>query len=97
MKYTRRHAAAVALCELVPLPVLDTWLQNRVRRRLIRVLGSPLSDDALRTLADEDLLPWDRIRLWPLKKLASKVLPFWTALEMARAYRDTLVLAEQLR
>lgn len=94
----RRHAVAVALCELVPLPLLDTLLQNRVRRSLLRRISTvPLSDEVLRATADEDLLPWDRMRWWPLKKVASKLIPFWTALEMARAYRDTLILAEGLQ
>lgn len=98
MKYARRHAAAAALCEALPVPLLDTALQNRVRRNLVRTFaqarGDELSDESIRECADRELVPWDRIVWWPVKKVVSKLVPFWTAWEMLRTYNDTLAFAQ---
>ncbi|MCB9678982.1 MAG: hypothetical protein H6737_28025 [Alphaproteobacteria bacterium] len=74
---TRRTVFAVAAAELVPVPLLDTWLQNQARRWLVRTVAGdravPLTEDEVRALADAPLAPVRRMLLWPVKTLLKKV------------------------
>lgn len=96
----RRHATAVALCELVPLPLLDTLLQNQVRRRLVRHIAAErclnLDPVEVATIADEDLGAVGRLLSWPVRAVLKKVFVFWIPLEMLRAYQRTVALGEAL-
>lgn len=96
----KRHAAAVAACELVPVPLLDTVLQNLVRRSLVRTLaesrGVTLEPYEIQALADEDLAPGRRALLWPVKKLVSKVFfPLSMGLAAYAGWK-TIELADEL-
>ncbi|TNE84796.1 MAG: hypothetical protein EP330_27705, partial [Deltaproteobacteria bacterium] len=55
----KRYAVAAAACELLPVPLLDVYAQNQVRRRALRKAAShqglALDEDQLRALADEEL------------------------------------------
>jgi hypothetical protein len=77
-----RYALLVALCELIPIPVVDGWVANLLRRRLVHVqlaqheLSLPTAD--VRMLADAGaggcLGVLTSIVLWPIKKLLRTVL-----------------------
>lgn len=72
-----RYALLISLCALIPIPLVDRWVENALRRRLVRAIGlrhgvtlDPL--DAAR-LGDA---PWGgcagclwSIVAWPVKKL----------------------------
>jgi len=77
-----RYALLVALCELIPVPLLDGWVSNLVRRRLTHVQlaqhGQSLPSKDVRMLADAGAggclgILWSLI-LWPFKKLLRTVL-----------------------
>jgi hypothetical protein len=72
-----RYALLVALCALIPLPIVDSMVENYLRRRMARKIaerhGQELAPDALSTLADAPsggcvgclfAILW-----WPVKKL----------------------------
>jgi hypothetical protein len=72
-----RYALLVALCALIPLPIVDGMVENYLRRRMARKIaerhGQELPPDALSTLADAPsggcvgclfAILW-----WPVKKL----------------------------
>jgi hypothetical protein len=76
-----RYALLTTLCALIPVPFLDTWAENRVRRTLVRRIaaghGKELPDEAVRTVAD---LPsggcFGMIKAalwWPVKKLLKTI------------------------
>lgn len=80
--FISRYALLVALCELIPIPVLDSWVANLVRRRLTRVqlvqhqVELPSAD--VRMLADAGAggclgILWS-ILVWPIKKVLRTVL-----------------------
>ena len=77
----RRYAVATAACELIPVPLLDVYAQNQVRRLALRKVaerrGIALDEEALRALADEELggigAIAKRLALWPVKKLLKTV------------------------
>jgi hypothetical protein len=100
----RRYAVAAAACELIPVPLLDTVAQNRVRRlalaKVAAEAGRELSTEELRTLADEPLeTGWRLVRmllLWPFKKLFRTVFFAWTAWVMVRVGADVVDRAEAL-
>lgn len=99
MMTVKRHALAVAACEMVPVPLLDTLLQNQVRRNLVRTLaeaqGRALDVESIGALADEPLAPMQRAALWPVKKVLCKVF-FPLSIGMAlHAGWKTLQLADQ--
>ena len=94
----KRHAVAVAACELIPIPLLDTMIQNQIRRNLVRNLsdarGLDLAPEFVEVLADEPLAPVQRAMFWPLKKIACKVF-FPLSIGLAvHAGLKTLELAE---
>jgi hypothetical protein len=77
-----RYALLVALCELIPVPVLDGWVANLVRRRLTHVQLAQhdvdLKGPDVRMLADAGAggclgILWS-ILLWPFKKVLRSVL-----------------------
>ncbi len=96
----RRHALAIAAAELIPLPLVDTWVQNRLRRRLVlraaAAQGEALSDEAVAVLADEAYAPVQRAALWPVEAVAKKVLWFVTPFVMWRSYERAVVFGEGL-
>jgi hypothetical protein len=72
-----RYALLVALCALIPLPILDGMVENYLRRRMARKIaerhGQTLSPEALSTLADAPsggcLGCLTAILWWPVKKV----------------------------
>jgi hypothetical protein len=72
-----RYALLVALCALIPLPILDGMVENYLRRRMARKIaerhGQELAPEALATLADAPsggcLGCLMSIVWWPVKKL----------------------------
>ena len=77
-----RYALLVALCELIPVPLLDGWVSNLVRRRLTHVQlaqhGQSLPSKDVRMLSDAGAggclgILWSLI-VWPFKKLLRTVL-----------------------
>ncbi len=96
----KRHAFAVAACELVPVPLLDTALQNVVRRSLVRGIaetsGLKLEPYEIQALADEELAPAKRALVWPVKKLLSKVFfPLSMGLAVYAGWK-TIELADEM-
>jgi hypothetical protein len=96
----KRHALAVAACELVPVPLLDTALQNVVRRNLVRGIaetsGLKLEPYEIQALADEELAPAKRALVWPVKKLLSKVFfPLSMGLAVYAGWK-TIELADEM-
>ena len=63
----RRTLTAVAAAELVPVPLLDTWLQNQARRWLVNTVA-----DRFRPPADERAATLDR-RAEQLRNIAAQV------------------------
>lgn len=97
----RRTAAAVALSSFVPVPLLDTWVQNRARRWLVREVAQAeeleLSDAQVIALADVPLLPLQRAALWPVKLLLKKVFFVFAVVDAGREAHRVLSLPERCR
>lgn len=103
-----RYALMTALTEFIPVPLLDGFVENVLRRRLVRRLaqdaGVGLSDDDVRILADapsSGCLGLVRaVLIWPFKKLLRLVFFFLTAKTMADRASDvvhrSLMLQEAL-
>ncbi len=84
------YAVLAGLCALVPIPLLDAWLERRATRAMLRALGAeagcPLDEPTL------DLLTEDRssvlfgcltvVVVWPLKKFFRTVLYFLTVKDL---------------
>jgi hypothetical protein len=77
-----RYAVLAALCTLIPLPIVDGWAENMMRRRLIRRIGErhgvSFVPADLSMLADSGAggclgCIWSVVS-WPLKKLLRYVL-----------------------
>ncbi len=77
-----RYALVVGLCELIPLPLVDGWVANRFRRRLIRTQLSAadlqLPETDVRMLADTSaggcLGIFFAIVMWPFRAILRTVL-----------------------
>ncbi len=99
--HVRRHAVAVAAAELIPVPFLDTWVQNRLRRRLVlraaAARGETLTEEVVAVRADEAYAPVRRADLWPVKAVAKKVFWFTTPLLMLRSYDEAARFARSLQ
>ena len=87
----RRATVLVVGCAAFPVPLVDTWLQNAVRRwfvgRLSAERGLGLSDAQIAALADEPLAPGRRMLGWLAKRLAGKVflvVGLWQAVRLAQ-------------
>jgi hypothetical protein len=98
--HIRRHALATAACELIPVPFLDTMVQNRIRREMVRCVAEErrldLDEAALIAIADEPYAPGRRALLWPVKAVAKKVFFFLTPLMMLHEYHQTVKLGESV-
>lgn len=98
--HVRRHALAIAAAELIPVPLVDTWVQNRLRRRLVlraaAARGEKPSDEVIAVRADEAYAPVQRAALWPVKAVAKKVFWFVTPFVMWRSYEQAVVFGEGL-
>lgn len=98
MDRAARYGVAVVAVDLLPVPLLDTVLQNRLRRRLVRgeaaAAGVVLSDEAVLELADEPVLDLWRLLTWPVRKLVGKVL--WPV-SVAWTFTRTLTIARRAR
>jgi hypothetical protein len=77
-----RYALLAGLCALIPIPIVDTWFENVLRRRMLRGIarrhGVTLGPADLSTLGDAAtggclglLLA---VILWPIKKVLKTVL-----------------------
>lgn len=76
-----RYALLASLCALIPVPFVDTWFENRLRRRLVRKVarrhGIELAPADLARLGD---LPSGgclglllSVVLWPVKKVLKTI------------------------
>lgn len=94
MTRSTRYALTLLAVDLVPVPVLDTWLANRVRRRLVRGearrAGRDASEAAVVALADDPLWSWRRLAMWPVKKVVGKLL---LPIAVLRSLHDTATRA----
>ncbi len=72
-----RTTLLVTAAELLPLPVVDTLVQNRLRDRYVRKeadrTGVVLSNEDLRALTHEPLIDLGRLLSWPVRALLKKV------------------------
>jgi hypothetical protein len=98
---SRRYPLAITAAELVPVPLLDTWIQNRLRIRWTRAHaeahGWHLDDDAVRALAVEPYTPLRRVALWPVKAVAKKLLWFAAPVFLWRTWHSAVAYGEQLK
>lgn len=98
--HVRRHALAIAAAEMIPVPLVDTWVQNRLRRRLVlraaSLRGEQLSAEVLAVRADEAYAPVQRAAFWPVKAVAKKVFWFTTPFLMWRTYEQAVAFGEGL-
>lgn len=94
----RRTAAAVAAAEFVPVPLLDTWLQNQARRWLVRSVAEErnleLDASEVSELADAPMAPMRRIALWPAKFVLKKVFFVFGAVAMAKEAQEIMALPD---
>ena len=88
----RRFVAVAAAAELLPVPLLDTVVQNRARRAAVRAdlgaRGIEVTDEALAAHCDEPLDAGARLLFWPARKLLKTVFVGWTAWQMWRVARS---------
>lgn len=76
-----RYALLVALCDLIPVPLLDFWVENVLRRRMVRAIGLahgvPLDADAQKQLGNKPFYGCSgclvAIVVWPVKKLLKTI------------------------
>jgi hypothetical protein len=76
-----RYALLVSLCQVIPVPLVDAWTGNVLRRRLVRALaqqhGAELPEADVATLGDAPggscLGCALSVVLWPLKKILKTV------------------------
>ena len=88
-----RYVVGVAACELIPLPVLDTFVENRVRRAMVRAQahrhGVALDPAVVAALADKEGLgcagALKAVLWWPIKKLLKAL----TTVFMVKGIADT--------
>ncbi len=96
-----RYALLVALTALIPVPILDSWVENRLRRRLTRLIaarhGVELDDEAIVTLGDaESGGCWGFVKvvvLWPFRKVLRTVLFVFLIKAMADMISEVVHLA----
>ena len=76
------HAAIAGLCELIPIPWVDSLLQKRVKRRMVEHLAEAhaldLWESELHDLIDPDSTGWLKkagkaLLLRPLKRILRKI------------------------
>lgn len=93
-----RYGLLVSLCALVPVPILDGWIENRLRRRLARKIaarhGKELPGAELATLADAPsggcLGLVAAIVLWPIKKLLKTITIVFQAKGIADTFSEVV-------
>jgi hypothetical protein len=101
---TTVYAAATSACVLLPVPLVDTYVQNRIRTRMVRDLadrrGLSLTAAQVEELALEPL--WDTssvmrsVVVWPVKKLMGRLFWFLHLRDVVRSYRDCQQRAERI-
>lgn len=101
-------SAVAGLTGLVPVPLLDTWLQNRARRGLVRRVlqarGLTLAPEELAALADTPsggcLGVLLAVLIWPVKKVLRTVFFAWEVKTVAdvasEVFHRALLLEEAL-
>jgi hypothetical protein len=93
-----RYALLCALCGLIPVPLVDGWVEDRLRRRLVRRLfaarGQRPSDADASMLADAAPVGClgiiKKLVLWPFKKLLSTILFVLQLDSMANTFSDVV-------
>ena len=96
MPSVRRYALAAAACELIPVPLFDTYCQNQIRRAALshvaETTGQDLEPGRLHELADEEIggaaTVAKRLAIWPIKKLLSTDFFAAAIFQMSRVYTD---------
>ena len=98
------HALMAGCCALVPLPILDTWLEQKATRQMYRILlegaGQPIDEAAL------DVLVEDRsslllgclgvVVIWPLKKAFRTFFYFLTIKDVIDGTAEAAIRASML-
>jgi len=93
-----RYALLIALTALIPLPMLDTGVENYLRRRLVRKIAGrheiELSDEDVVTLAHAPSggcmgCAWS-ILGWPIRKVLKTVFFVWQAKSIADAASEAI-------
>ena len=100
-----RNALAFGSLALLPIPLLDSWLQGRVQRELYRGLGlraeKPLSDACLDTLIEFRgsymLGCLVGVVWWPIKKLLRKIVYVFAMKDAVDGVAESAVRAEMVR
>lgn len=93
-----RYALLATLCALIPVPFLDTFAENRVRRALVRQIAArhdtTLPPEAVRVVAD---LPsggcWGMVKAalwWPIKKLLRTIAMVFLVKGLADAASEVM-------
>ena len=86
-----RYALLIALTALIPLPMLDTGVENYLRRRMVRAIARrhdlTLSDEDVATLAHVPTggcfgCVWSIVG-WPIRKVLKTVFFVWQAKSIA--------------
>lgn len=93
-----RYALMISLCELIPIPLLDSGIANWLRKRLVRnqaqAHGVELTSEQLRILGPSGwggcLGMIKSVLLWPFKKLFKSVLFFLMAKSLADTFSDVV-------
>jgi hypothetical protein len=79
--FVGRYALLAGLCALIPIPVVDVWFENALRRRMVRGValrrGVTLPPADLATLGDAGtggcLGLFLAVLLWPIKKVLKTI------------------------
>lgn len=97
---TRRAAALVLAAGLVPIPFVDTLLQNAVRRAFVTTVSDryalALGEDEVRALADAPLAPGRRVAAYAVKRVLGRLLLPLAAWSVVRTARETWSLPHRV-
>ncbi len=96
----RRATALVLVAGLVPVPFVDTLLQNAVRRAFVSHVsdryGLALPDAEIRALADAPLAPGRRLAAYVVKRVLGRLLLPVAVWSVVRTARDTWSLPHRV-
>ncbi len=104
-KLVAQHAWLVALAGLIPFPFVDAWIQDALRRQLVRSLAkhhnAELEGQHVEILVRQNNnLLWgcfQGVVWWPIKKIIKKLVYILTVKDAADAAADTFIRGEMLR
>ncbi|MBA2321847.1 MAG: hypothetical protein H0V89_11925 [Deltaproteobacteria bacterium] len=104
-RHLNRAATVAGLTGLIPLPLFDTWAENRVRRavtrRVLKESNVTLSRSDVAALSDIPGRSWGGLALallaWPFKKVLHSVLFFFEIRRGLATRKDVVRRAAVLR